>query len=259
MALKFDIQIENLRRFFDYKVAQMTPAQREKLPSEILFRLFNKEGKLTKKPISFLEQIYVLTQSGMSNFFLQVEDVDNGVGVAELEKFKRKQNARRYDLAQAEKYLSHGNLILIGKDVADWYNQMNGVSLSGAMNYALKLKGTSAPKMSEKEVEFAYVCSMFAKYESNKKKIIHREQMTMPDLYVLLYLADDKEKNGSYIYKQAFIDATNSSKILILRAFRKLVMLGYINRFGAAKKTTYKITYLGKSAVSELFRKYILP
>ncbi len=174
-------------------------------------------------------------------------------------KFKRKQNGRRVDTVQSEQYIGHGAMTLVNKEVAEYLTHLNAVSLSKAMNYTLKLRGTKKPILPDKEAEFVYITNMFANYESNKKKMIRRDQLNMPEWYVLLYLSDGEEKSGATIYKQKFTDAINASRLQILKAFRKLISLNYIQSFGKTKSATYQITYLGKSAVAEIIKKYILP
>lgn len=257
MEFKFDFQAENFRRFFDYKAAQMTPAQKENLPTELLARIFRRDGKVTTKYLSFLQQLYVLSQAKLSNVFVFIEDVDNGIGMEEFMKFKKKQNGRKFDFEQSEQYLAKGVMTLINKDVAEYITHLNSISLSGAMNYSLKLKGTPKSKVPDREAEFTYFTSLLATYEGNKKKMVRRDQLSIPEWYVLLYLADGEEKSGALIYQHKFADAYNSSRIQILNAFKKLTGLGLISKFGKTKKATYKITYLGKSKVSDIIKKYI--
>lgn len=237
----------------------MTPAQKENIPTEILARLFTKNGNVSTKYLTFLQQLYILSQGQLSKIFIHVENPDNGIGMAEWEKFKRKQNGRRVDLIQAEEYLGHGCMVITNNDVAEYLTRINSITLSGAMNYALKMKGTKEPLIPDKETEFVYFTNLLTYYEGNKKKIFRQQQITVPDWYVLLFLSDGEEKKGSTIYNERFADAFNSSKIQIIRALKKMMGLGYIQAFGRTKSATYKITYLGKSKVRDLIKKYVIP
>lgn len=259
MNFKFDFQSDNFRRFFDFKVAQMTHEQKRHLPTEVIGRLFRRDGKVTSKYLSFLQQLYILSQTQLSNVFVLIEDYEKGIGIDEFYKFKRKQNGRKFDSVQSEQYLGYGAMTLVNKDVSEYLTHLNEISFSGAMNYALKLRGTRKPVLPDKETEFVFMTRLLANYESNKKKMILRDQLNMPEWYVLLYLSDGEEKNGAAIYKHKFADAINSSRLQILKAFRKLIASGYIQSFGKGKRITYRITFLGKSIVSEVIRKYIIP
>lgn len=259
MDFKFDFQADNFRRFFDFKVAQMTNAQKENIPAELLAKIFRRDGKITTKYISFVQQLYILAQSQLSNVFVCIEDRDSGIGMEEYTKFKRKQNGRKSDAEQAEQYLAHGSMTLVNKDVAAYLTHLNAVSFSRAMNYILKLKNTKQPLLPDLETEFIFITNVLANYEGSKKKMIRRDQLSMPEWYVLLYLCDGEEKGGAAIYRYKYLDAINASRLQILKAFKKLIAMNYIQGFGKTKKATYKITYLGKSKVTEMFRKYILP
>jgi hypothetical protein len=255
--VKYDLQVENFRRFFDARMMSMTYEHRQRLSPQILARLFKKDGSLHGKSFSFMEQLYILSQTGLGNIFILIEDPDNGMNVVDFEKNKKKMATRRLDISQSEEMLAHGSMVMAAKDLSDWMNHQNALSNSGVMNYALKLKGTKESKIVSKEEEFSYLCNLISNYEASKKKIVRKELLDIPDLYVLFYLADGQEKNGAHIYKQKYIDAVNSSKLQILRSFRKLDTLGYVQRFGKAKRTTYKITYLGKGALAHIMKTYI--
>lgn len=259
MQFKFDFQNENFRRFFDYKVSQMTPAQKQNIPTDILSRLFNKKGEVTRKTLSFLQMIYILSQSGLSNIMIVAEDYENGIGVEEFVRFKHKQKFTKTPTEEGNEFIAYGAMTLVNKDVAEYLTHINAISLSGAMNYALKLKGTKKPNIPDKETEFNYFTDMLTYYESNKKKMLKRDLISMPDWYVLLYLADGDEKKAVNIYAQKFSDALNSSKPQIIAALKKLAGQHYITVIGKSRNTKYKITPLGKSVIRELIKRYVIP
>lgn len=257
--MRFELQVDNFRRFFDSKVSGMTEANKEKLPAEILSSLFKHDGTITTRMFSFIQQVYILSKSGLSKIFILIEDTENGIGITDFEKFKKQQKSRQIDSKQADHYLAKGVMVISGEDVVDYTTQINRISLSAPMNYALKLKETNKPhRINDSDQAFCYLTEMLSNYEGNKKKLVRRHLLNIPDWYVLLYLADGKEKGATPMYKHVFVNAINSSRKQILTSFRKLLNLSYIKSFGKGRNTVYKITYLGKSILSELLIKYVI-
>lgn len=259
MDLKYDIQNENLRRFFDERVVTMTNDQRAKIPTDLLVKIFTQGGKVTTKKITFMQQLYVLTQAGLADIYILIDDPERGIGAVQLEKLKKQKKMQRVDVTEANEYLNCGTFVLSGKDLTSWINHINGVSLSGAMNYVLKLKKTAQPRIPDYEFQFRFVMDMFLKYEGNKRKIIRYEQIKMTEWYILMYHSDDVAKPAAPLYERVLRDAVNCSRAQVMKSYKKLKNLGYIETYGKTKSATHRITVAGKNVLLDVLKKYVIP
>lgn len=257
-SLKFDIQVDNFNGLFTLAVSQMTTEQKRNLPPEILAKLFKISGQPSQKKLNFLQQLYVLCQGGGKEVYVVVGDEEKGIGIADFEKFKREQKRHKISQEAADYYLSKGVMVLGNRELMDWLSYLNSVSISPAYKYALSLKNVKAPKIKEVNKEFSYFCNLIMTYEGNKKRIVRQEGITIPELYILLYLSDGKEKRATASYVEVYRNSVNASRKQLLEAFKKLVMLGYAESFGKARATNYRISAKGKEKLYGIIHKHMI-
>lgn len=256
--LRFDLQVDNFSRFFSLEVSKMTAEQKGNIPPEILSKLFKTDGTVTEKPMSFLHQLYVLYQGIGKEIFIVVKDEDKGLGIDDFNKFQKEQKKRKRTQDAAEYFLSKGVMVLGNTELLDWLSYLNSVTLSPAYKFALSIKNKKSAKIKEVNKEFSFFCNLLMTYEGNKKRIIRQENLTMPELYVLYYLADGKEKRSTPSYVEVYRNAINASRKQILNAFKSLTVKKYIDSWGNARATSYKITSLGKEFLYKIIHKYMM-
>lgn len=236
----------------------MTPGQRENLPPELVSKIFRRDGKVTTQKLNFLQKMFILSKGMGKDIFILMKDPEKGLGVYDFDKFSKHRQDRNFDMEQADYYLSKGTVVMSNKELMEYVAHVNGVSTSPAYNYALKLKNPKAEKSTDYGKELGYLIKLIKNYEGNKRKIVTQKSLTVPDLYVLYYLQDGKERGATKAYTEDFKDSYNSSRQQILNAFKKLVSLEYIQKFGQGKIVTYKITTAGRVKLAEVFKKYVL-
>lgn len=257
--IKADLQVENFNRFFAIKAKEMTPLQKERLPAEVLARVFKGRGRISTERLSFLHQVYILQRAMNIETYILVGDENNGIGVKDWEMFKRQQNGKRTDSTEINHYLSSGIFVLGSRELMEYMDHLNMLSLTPLCNYILKLKNREASRVQPFQRELELVASAIVKYEGSRKKIVRQKGLSISDWLILLYLVDGKEGGATPIYTDVYKDSMNATRTNFFSSFKKLREIGYIQRFGKGKSTKYKITALGKSIVREVFNSYIIP
>lgn len=258
IPFKCDLQVDNFVRFFENELSGMTANQREKIPFELMDKLFRRNGELTTHRLTFLQQLYVLTKALDEEVYILIKRNDNDLSFEDFEKYQKNKKKKEITIDEANYYLGKGVFVLSGRELMDWMSHLNNLSLSSAYNYGLRLKKTREPNLPIHEKEFRYFANLLSYYEGNKRKIIKYRQLQMPEWYILLYLCDGKSKGATAVYDEIYKDAINSSRKTILDAFKKLISRKYIQKFNKGKNTVYEITMAGKEEVKQIIRKYIL-
>jgi len=239
--LKFDLQVDGFNKLFYLELAKMTATQKQNLLPEVLSKLFKIDGKPTEKKLSFLQQLYVLYQGIGKEIFIVIKDEESGIGIEDFSKFQKQQKKRSRTTDAAEYYLSKGLMVLGGAELMDWLSYLNSVSLSPAYKYALALKNAKGAKIKEANKEFSFFCNLLMTYEGNKKRITRQDNISIPELYVLLYMADGREKRSTPAYIEVYRNSINASRKQLLDAFKKLVTIKYLESFGKAREALYRI------------------
>ncbi len=258
LKFKCDLKVDNLNEYFAFQMKLMTLGQKENIPPELINKVFRQDGRITTKNLNFLQQMYLLSKGMGKDIYVLIKDQYKDVGITEFSHLSKTGVNREYSLEDAENLVAKGMIVLSGKELIEWATFMNGLSTSSAYNYALKVKNTHSSKLPEKMKELTYLVKILMNYESNKRRIVTHKGISVPELYVLYYLFDEKEKGAPESYTTIFKDAYNSSKNQMLRAFKKLSESGHIQTYGKARATTYKITAIGKTAIAEMLQKYVL-
>lgn len=256
---KIDLHVDNFEKYFALKAQGMSESQKERLPVEISARVFKKGGRVSEALMPFLQQLYVLQKGLGSEIFIVIKDPDIGIGFSDFEKFQKQQNGSRTDITEAQHYLAAGVMVLGNKELMDWIAHLNFVSMSPYYNYIIKLKNSPYVKLPNHNEEVVRLCEMLSKYDGSKRKLLKDKNISVPEWYILMYLADGKQKGAVGAYRDTFSSAYNATRPQLHNAFKRLVSSGYIQSEGSAKKKSYKITAFGRTLIREIFHKYIIP
>lgn len=256
--LKFDLEVDNFSRLFSLQVSKMTEEQKKKLPTEILAKLFKIDGLPTERRMNFLLRLFILYQALDKQIYLLLLDDEKGLGIEDFSRFQKEQKRRRYSQEAGEHYLSKGMMVFGKKDLIEYVSYLNYLSTSPIYKYLLSIKKSKSSRSPETSKEFSYVCNFLINYEGSKKKIARQENINVPDLYVLYYLSDGREKTATPAYVEVFRNCANASRKQILNAFKKLTSIGYIEATGKARATTYRISPSGKELLYRIIYKYMI-
>ena len=259
MDFKCDLQVENFDRFFALYANEITPAKKELLPSNLGFKLFKRRGEGTFYKLNFYQKWFILLRAFSVRCFFFIEDEQKGMGVEDFMKYKKRKKEEGISLEEGESQINAGVCVLGNKELIDWVSHLNDVTVSSAYNYGLKVKNTRDVDFPEAKKQFIFFANLLSNYESNKKKIIKDRGINMPDLYILQYLYDGKERAAKDTYNLVYKGAANCSRKQMMDGFKKLTQMSYIVMSGKGKNTVYKITALGAQSFGEIVQKYIVP
>lgn len=257
--LQFDIESENFDYCFAEKVSNLTEYEKGLLPRELLLRLFTVNGKLkpSATKLSFAAKAYVLEKTLGVNLTITIKD-KNGVSIEDFWELINAIEEKESPAFLAEKLTAKGLFVLGSKSLVDSLNRLNGVSVSNAYNYLVKPKNVPRSKISEWKRKAVYVSNFLCHYEGNKKKILSLCQITLAELYILLYLYDGMEKLASGIYREQYRYCVMASKMQFHRAFISLQHKKMMEKIGFRKGAKFKITAAGSDVLGDILDKFAI-
>lgn len=261
MPLKFDLECDNFSYYFLEHTAGMTERQKEQLPKELLFKIFNKANRVNSKStskLSFIAKLYILVRALNKRWILLVEDDENGLTPTDFFKYKEQTKKRNYTADSATDLISDGAFVLGNKELIDSFHSINDLSISPAYNYLQKVKTKNYLKPNEYKRNMSFLSKWLNNYESVRKKIVMESGLTMAEWITLTYLYDGEEKVGSHLYKEKFKYCYNSSSAKIKTSFSTLQKRGFIVKYGEGSASKLQITALGKDKLSSVMEKYVV-
>lgn len=259
MALKYDIQNDNFDYYFLEQAAKMGENQRELLPRELLFKIFNKGYRINTKSsykLSFEEKLFVLLKGLNKKWVLIIEDELNGMSEEEYFKFKKLLKKREYNESNAGQL--NGTFVLGTSELVDTFYKLNSLSTSPAYNYLTKVRTKNYLQPEEYKRNMKFLAAWVSNYDSKRKKIIIEGGISVAEWIVLCHLYEGDEKNGSLIYLEKFKYSYNTSSTKIKEAFGTLQNKGFIIKYGKGKGTKLQITANGKAKINGIFEKYLV-
>ena len=258
---RWNLENENFDHFFHKESTLMTEKQREILPKELYFKLFNRGGKVdttSTSKLSFLAKLFILIKSCRKRVVILIED-ENGMDEEEYFKYKELLKGRKATQSGAAELIEDAVFVTGNKELIDTFHSLNSLSVSPAYNYLISAKN---PKLKNKTADYinavTYVTRFLTHYESNRKKLTMLTGINFPEWLVLIALFHGKEVKGSELYKATYRYGFNSSATKIKVAFGTLQVRGYIQKHGNNSGAKMQITALGKDKVIELMNKFVI-
>lgn len=254
-----DLSCENFDLFFAREVEFLTPEQKEVLPKDLSFRLFRRGGVWDSKStsrLSFLAKAFVLVKALRKRIVVIVEDQQKGIGLDQYKEIRQNIKRRDYSVNAAEQAADTFDFYLGDKELMNAMQYLNYLHTGAAYNYLLKGKNTPINRVDEADAQMAYIIRFLMTWEGNKKTIISTSGLTMPEIYVLLYLYEGKEMAGKDIYQNKFKRAYQSTPSKVRLAFCTLFDKGYITKYGGTKGLKLQITSSGKAVIRDIATKY---
>lgn len=262
MPLKFDIDSENFQYYFLEQSSKMSEGQKERLPKELVYKLFVKGGRVNSKSLSKLSlqsKLYVLVSALNKRWIMMIEDDEKGMDLEAFFKYKDLTKRRNYTSENGGTLISEGEFVLGNTELFDTFHKLNCLSHSSAYNYLQKVKTKNYLKPEEYKRNMKFITSWINNYESMRKKLVMESGLTMAEWITLTYLYDGEEKNGSILYLHKFKYSYNTSSTKIKVSFGTLQNKGFIVKYGKGKGTKLQITALGRNKVSNILQKYVIP
>lgn len=261
MPLKtlFDIDCEALDLYFAHEAEKMTVTAKSDLPRDVAFKLFRGGGKFrtnSTSKLGLIAKLYVLWKALTKRWFIVIEDEDRGMTPGQFMELRKAYRKKDYSIDQARVLVTSGTLVLANKELADCCSYLNRLSTSGAYNYLMKVKNMPTNKVDEEDKKVAYITKFLVFWEGNKKTVVSKTGLGMPEIYVLLALYHGKEVQGATLYHDVFKRAYQSSPSKIKTAFGLLQSKGYIIKYGGTSAATMQITATGREALRDILDKY---
>ena len=257
----FDIDCEPLDLHFVHEMEKISITAKSELPKDVAFKMFRGGGKFRTQSTSrlgFLAKLYILWKALNKRWWIMIEDEDNGMTTGQFLELRKAYKKKDYSPEQANILKSTGTLVLASKELGDNMTYLNRLSASGAYNYVMKGKNAPKSKTTEDDKERSYIAKFLAGYEGQKKNIVSNTGLLIPEFYVLLLLFDGKDVPTSFIYREKFRRAYQSSPNKIKMAFSTLQARGLVTKNGVIRGATLQITSSGKELLNSVLEKYIL-
>ena len=257
----FDIDCEPLDLYFVHEMENISMSAKYDLPKDVAFKMFRGGGKFrtnSTSRLSFLAKLYILWKALNKRWWIVIEDEGNGLSTGQFLELRKAHKKKDYSPDQANVLKSSGSLVLSSKELGDTLTYLNKLSASGAYNYVMKAKNAPKSKPGEDSQQRTELAKFLANFCSQQKKMVIGAGLTVPEFYVLLTLFDGKDTPGSFIYKEKFSRAYQSSQSKIKLAFGTLQARGLISRTGQTRSATMQITSSGKELLNGMFEKYVI-
>lgn len=258
---RINIECDNFDFYFLKCFENITLAGREAIPKDIFFKLFDSKGNPRIEVIHrlpFLTKLFILWQSFNKKWWVVVQDEADGLGLEEFKEYLKSIKKRDFSLGRSTEFEKDGNFYLANKQLGDVFSYLNSLSVSPAYNYLVKGKNKTSTKSADWSEQVEYIAAFISNYESNRKKMALATNISMPEWFVLTSLFHGKEMVGAILYTQKFKKAFQSSPSRIKTSFGSLQSKGLIEKIGANKGATLKITALGRSKVVQMLERFAL-
>lgn len=257
----FDLDCEPLDLYFSHEMGKISITAKADLPKDVAFKMFRGGGMFRTQSTSrlgFLAKLYILWKALNKRWWILIEDEDNGMTPGQFIEARKALKKKDYSIEQAAVLKSTGTLVLASKELGDTLTYLNKLSASGAYNYVMKAKNAPKNKTAQDVSERAFIAKFLANYEAQKKSIISSAGLVMPEFYVLMTVFEGKDTQMSYISKDKFQRAYQSSTSKIKTAFGTLQARGLVAKTGVSRGATLQITSSGKELLNGIMDKFVL-
>jgi hypothetical protein len=259
---RWNVENENFDYFFQKESSLMTEKQREVLPKELYFKLFNRGGKVdttSTNKISFLAKLFILIKALRKRVIILIEDENEGMDKEQYFKYRELLKSRKYNTTSSEGLITDAVFVLGNTELMDTFHRLNSLSVSNAYNYLVSSKQVKLKnKTADYITHLIYITKFLTFYESNRKRISMLTGINFPEWLVLIALFNGGEMQGSQLYKSTYRYGFNSSATKIKQAFGTLQTRNYIQKHGRDRGAKMQITALGRSKVIEILEKFVL-
>lgn len=254
---KFDIQSENLDLYFAHEIMKMSDGQRNKVPSQLLYRVITRTGKYSHigaSRMSIIAKLIILVKGLNKNVFIVIEDED-GESIEDFSKLKKEIKGRKIN--QENVNMLCGTYVAGGKELIDTLSYMDEVTSSPLYNYLNKIKNVPKNKVEKWGDEMTYIMNFLAKYEGGKKKWMSETGLNIQEFMILIALYHGNEVQSLGIIRETYKHSLYAGSTRMKMAFSTLQTKGLVIKHGVSKAAKMRITPIGKDLLNRIMIKIV--
>lgn len=256
---KYDFYSENFENYFKDKIAGITPAQKQKLPDSLLYKLF-KGAKVAPAMLSFKEKVYILNTCFDANVVIHVNDPEMEFSDQDIKAIQKTQNGKMTNTELLAQPKIRAGFVMGDRNLFQAMTYLNHAYTSQIYTLLRKVR---TEERSVKDKNYARgrqvvegVSDLILKYEQYKKRLIMQYNLSPQQLYALLYFSAG-EKLGKDFIQRDFRYAFNASARMLSGSIKSLVDSGHLNRRGKTTHFQYTLTAKGQDLLNKVISKVI--
>jgi DNA-binding MarR family transcriptional regulator len=259
----YDIVDENFDEYFFGLIENITPEQKERLPSELLQKVL-RGPKEAMSTLTFVQKLHILTSVIGKRWSLIIED-ENGSSYEAFQEIQKGYRDNHPRLEAVEMLREAGSFFL-----GDYHlmKRLEYVTLQCATNIYKAIVGYRAEIHLKRKNIQSYreinesvhgVLRLLIHYEANKYKILANYGLaSVSEWLALMYFYDKEEKPSQF--HNVFSYSYSSGRRNRGNALMRLRELGYIDTRAKRQsiKTKYYLTAKGKELAIKIMEKVVL-
>jgi hypothetical protein len=254
-----DIRIPNLDEFLLGLLYAMTEEQKERIPSELLNRIY-KKGSYSVDRLIFQDKVLLFSLVFKKHIAVVIEDERSSLTVEQFLNALRIEYGKARTTDVASDLQVNGAFVFGPKEVMDGYSYMRLASCTDIFRVVSKVrrlsKGVNQNNYHKWMAAMKYVTAMISAYEIHKGKIWKVHQIRQSEFYALLFFYHG-EKPFKDLLSSDYLLAEAGSYAKLARAVTDCIKKGLLMRRGDARKYMCSITAEGKRRVDAIFERII--
>lgn len=259
----YDIKHETFDEYCYSIFTQLTSAEREKLPIELVTKVIklNKNKRWIDK-LSFSERMFIIWFIFKRPFYIFIPSENHDtLSYRHFESLRENINNPNLTIEETGNIMSNFGFCLGNGELVDAMFYLNTVTKTPSNKYLqktknIKIKGDNLLESHKENISF--VTSLIFHYECIQMRFLADQGLSFSEWAVLLFLYNGKERNVKECVA-AFKNTKNTSHKMIIYAFVSLREKGLVEKIGTGKRyTKEKITTNGIQLINKIYVQYIL-
>jgi predicted transcriptional regulator len=255
-----DIYNENFNHYFTEKLNGLTPEQKDKLPNELLYKIFKRGNEASAEALNFNEKTWILSVVFERNVTILIDD-DEGLDTKDFVTAIKAQRGKKTNGELLEDLRVHSAFALGNKELMTSMMYIAHVSCSSVYQL-VKQNVPNADharnkKFMEAKTAFNKTLGMLKHYEANTRRITMNYGLTMPEWYALINFAI-AEGYAKDFYNRDFKYSYNSNTRNLHKGLKSIALKGYISAKKVGIKDRYTITAKGMELLGRIFSNILL-
>lgn len=256
-----DIYNENFNHYFVDRLNNMSPYQRNLMPKELSFKIFQRGNVASTAKLNFNERTWILSNIFEYSISIVISEID-GIGIKDFKNAIRAQNGEIVNSELLGPLHTNAAFILSDKDLNRSLLYMNHVCTSPIYSLVKKEVVANASNKPDKKFKDAKdrlttVSKLLINYEANKRRMAMDFNID-PCKWLALLFFSTGEKTGVEFYNDAMRYSYNSAKSNLNMALNELYKDNYLSRRGTKVDYRYTLTSKGISLFNNLMDKIVM-
>jgi len=256
---KYDIYNENFENYFRDLMATISLEQRERLPDDLLHKIF-KKGVLNTGDLSFKEKTYILSIAFNKHTTIVIEDERNGLTEKDFKASTRAQAGRITNTEVLENPSVRSSFILSDKELFNSIMYINHLQCTDIYRLIRRINPKERNKRDKSFAEtreaLRGLTTLLLSYEKNKKRLVMEHGLDVPQIYALLFFAGG-ERLGTDFYNREFKYAYSANARLLAKTLTGMHAKGLLKRRGGRKLVKYDLSARGIAILDKVLNKTI--